>query len=75
MTRTLELSLSVDGEPIGNRRTVQKGEFSLSVPLEGISPGKHQLKITANTFVVPYDYAGADDFRPLSFRLLHITLS
>lgn len=74
MPEPLELALALDGRPAGARQTVARGAFSVSLPLGAVAPGVHELKITANTFVIPHDYMGADDFRPLSYKLSSITL-
>lgn len=75
MPQMLELNVSIDGRPVTQRPTVRQGEFSVIVPLADVTPGTHELRVAANTFVIPHDYMGADDFRPLSFKLLDITLT
>jgi glycosyltransferase involved in cell wall biosynthesis len=75
MPQPLELTLSVDGRRVSREVIAAGGAFSVRVPLGGAAPGDHELKVTANTFVIPYDYMGADDYRPLSFKLLNIKLT
>jgi glycosyltransferase involved in cell wall biosynthesis len=74
MPRPLELDIFVDGTPVGRERIGRYAEFSCSVSLAALTPGSHELKIVSNTFVVPHDYLGVDDFRPLSFKLLDLKL-
>lgn len=70
----LELTVAIDGAPRGSYRTVRQGAFTISIPLHGLAPGAHEMRVTANTFVTPYDYMGADDHRPLSFKPQSVTL-
>lgn len=74
MPVALELSFSLDGQALGTQRAVRQGGFSVKVPLRGVTAGEHQLRVTANTFVTPNEYMGAEDHRPLSYKLKGLTL-
>lgn len=74
MPVTLELSFSLDGNALGTRRAVRQGAFSIRIPLQGAAVGEHELRVTANTFVTPYESVGAEDYRPLSYKLKGVTL-
>ncbi|MGE3507842.1 MAG: glycosyltransferase family 2 protein [Vicinamibacterales bacterium] len=71
----LELTIAVDGREVGTQRPGGGGEFVLVVPLAGLEPGAHELTIASNTFVVPFDYVAAEDYRPLAFKLRNIRLN
>lgn len=74
MPVTLELSFSLGGKALRTQRAVRQGAFTVRVPLEGTAAGEHELRVTANTFVTPYEYMGAADHRPLSYKLKGVTL-
>lgn len=74
MPVTLELSFSLDGKALGTQRAVRQGAFAIRIPLQGVAVGEHELRVTANTFVTPYEYMGAEDHRALSYKLKGVTL-
>ena len=43
--------------------------------LGDVAPGRHELKVMSSTFVVPHDYMGIGDYRPLSFKLTKLKLT
>jgi glycosyltransferase involved in cell wall biosynthesis len=49
------------------------GGMALLAPVEGLGPGRHELVLRARAFVVPDDYLGNRDYRPLSYRLLAVS--
>jgi glycosyltransferase involved in cell wall biosynthesis len=75
LPRPLEFQLFVDQAPVGRGHAGRQQEFILKLPLGNLAPGRHELKIVANTFVVPHDYMGVQDFRPLVFKLSQLTVT
>jgi hypothetical protein len=75
LPRPLELDLFIDGQLLGRQRIGRKKEFALRLPLNAIVLGSHELKIVSNVYSVPDTFLGNGDFRPLSFRLRHLTLT
>jgi glycosyltransferase involved in cell wall biosynthesis len=74
MPRPLEFQFYIDQVPVGRSRAGRQTQFKLTLPLGSIAPGRHELKIAANTSIVPYEYLGIQDFRPLVFKLGELTL-
>jgi glycosyltransferase involved in cell wall biosynthesis len=74
MPVTLELSFSLDGRALGTQHATRQGAFAVRIPLDGVAAGQHELRVTANTYVTPYEYTGAEDHRPLSYKLKDLTL-
>jgi glycosyltransferase involved in cell wall biosynthesis len=68
----LRLELVVDGHVVSVADTEGLDKFELRVALPEVTPGPRQILIHANTFLVPHDLWGNNDFRPLSFRLQDI---
>jgi len=65
----LTLMAAIDGRPVSQGRLTAAGPFSLALPVAGLEPGPHRLEVTSNWFLVPDDYWGNGDFRPLAFHL------
>jgi glycosyltransferase involved in cell wall biosynthesis len=59
----------LDGQLIHECRATQHVSFSLEVPLSHWRRGERELKIVCSSFLVPHDYLGNCDFRPLSLKL------
>jgi glycosyltransferase involved in cell wall biosynthesis len=76
-----DVRLYIDGQPLAGRRGPEtragRGgeEFSVTAPLEGLSPGDHRLTVRSGSFVIPHEYRCDGDFRPLSFRLRELALA
>ena len=68
----LDLELSVNGQSLGRRRIQDRNEFSIQWHVVGFPPGRHQFRIAASSFMVPHDYFGNQDFRPLSYRVTRL---
>jgi glycosyltransferase involved in cell wall biosynthesis len=69
-----DIRLYIDGQPIAGQHC--DGEpFTVTAPLEGLSPGAHQLTVRSSSFIVPHEYLCNGDFRPLSFRLRGLVLT
>jgi hypothetical protein len=75
LRRPLELEAFIDNRPLGRSRVGQTGPFAVSWNLSGVRPGPHELRIKASTFAVPHEYSGNLDFRPLSYRVVQLTLA
>ena len=71
----LELEAFLDGHSLGRQQVGQRAEFDLTWPVSNITPGPHQLRIAANTFLVPHDHFGNQDYRPLSYRVNRVGLT
>jgi glycosyltransferase involved in cell wall biosynthesis len=70
----LELELTVDGRSLGSQRILSRNEFSIEWPVIGLPAGRHRFRITASQFMVPHDYFGNGDFRPLSYRVSRVEI-
>jgi glycosyltransferase involved in cell wall biosynthesis len=70
----LDLELSVDGRSLGRQRIQDRDEFSVEWHVAGLPAGRHQFRIVASRFMVPHDYFGNRDFRPLSYRVTRLAL-
>jgi glycosyltransferase involved in cell wall biosynthesis len=75
MPRPVEIGVYLDGVRIGRSRIGRGQSFEVAIPLGNVAPGRHELKIVSNTFVVPHDYMGVDDYRPLAFKLKELALA
>jgi len=65
----LTLELQIDGRTVSVIDTKGREKFELRVAVPDGPPGSRHVLIQANTFMVPHDLWGNNDFRPLSFRL------
>jgi glycosyltransferase involved in cell wall biosynthesis len=65
----LTLALFLDGELLGRGEAAPGPSFSISVPLAGVTPGRHELRVEASASVVPDRHLGNRDHRPLAFHL------
>jgi glycosyltransferase involved in cell wall biosynthesis len=70
----LDLELSVNGRSLGRRRIQDRNEFSIQWHVADVPAGRHQFRIAASSFMVPHDYFGNQDFRPLSYRVTRLEL-
>jgi len=71
LRRPLELEAFLDGHSLG-RKPVGKSDFSVAWDLASVPAGPHEVRIAASAFVVPHDYLGNQDYRPLSYRVVAI---
>jgi len=69
-----DVRLELDGVALSCRRLDRGGEFVITAGLEGLLGGRHRLTILTRPFVIPHDYLGNGDFRPVAFRLEALTL-
>jgi glycosyltransferase involved in cell wall biosynthesis len=72
LPRPLVLEAFADGRSLGRRTIGRKSEFEVEWGLDGLSRGTHEVRLAANTFVVPHEYFGNQDFRPLSYRVVRL---
>lgn len=75
MPSPLEVNLYLDDRHVHCEQVGRGQTFALSVPLGDVAPGRHELKVVSSTFVVPHDYMGIGDYRPLSFKLTKLKLT
>lgn len=66
---TSAIEVSLDGNVVAHYRASGPGVFTIGAALTGLKPGSHALRITTRPTLVPHDYTGFDDLRPLGFRL------
>jgi glycosyltransferase involved in cell wall biosynthesis len=71
----LELALSLDGRPLGRFVAGRAGGFVVAASLDGVPPGRHELRVEANRFLVLHDFRGNGDFRPVSYKLRRLSVS
>lgn len=74
MPRAVAIELFVDGAPIAREQLGRGQAFKLSIALPPLAAGPHELKLVSNTFIVPYNYFGIDDYRPLAFKLKELAV-
>jgi glycosyltransferase involved in cell wall biosynthesis len=67
--RGMTLAFFLDGQPLAHRDAGRGSSFAITVPLTGVSPGPHQLRVEASACVIPDRHLGNRDRRPLAFRL------
>ena len=65
----LALAFFVDGQSFGRHEVGRGPGFTMTVPLTGVAPGPHELRVEASAWVVPDRHFGNHDYRPLSYRL------
>ena len=70
----LDLEAFVDGRSLGRQRVEKTNEFSFRWSVVGLPTGRHQFQVVASTFMVPHDYFGDRDFRPLAYRVTRLEL-
>ena len=71
----LQLEVLIDGRLAGRFHIHRRRTFSLRIDLAHLTPGDHELEVVADSFLIPHDFVGKGDRRPLSFRLQQIRLS
>ena len=69
MPKMVAIEIFLDGKSLGKHELGRGQSFEIAIPLPPTEPGHHELKIVSNTFVVPYNYFGINDYRPLAFKL------
>jgi hypothetical protein len=75
LPRALELQIYIDQTLVNHGHVGHQPAFTLEVPLGNLTPGRHELKIVANTSIVPFEFLGVQDFRPLVFKLSELSLT
>jgi glycosyltransferase involved in cell wall biosynthesis len=70
----LDLRFYLDGKLLARRQVPARERFSLKVELGFIPAGEHELEIAADGFVVPHDYRGNRDTRPVAYRVAEMYL-
>src|SRR5262249_47199077 len=68
LPRPFHIALTIDGREVSRHDLPEHRAFSLEVPLDGLAPGQHSLTVASGPGIVPRDYLGIDDDRPLCFR-------
>ena len=75
LPRGLVLDVSV-GDAVRDQIDLKgNSAFSRELSLDRLGPGRHQLVIRANCYVVPHSRWGNGDYRPLSYRLTECAVS
>ena len=72
MPGPFEIELRVDGRTVCRHRHRPGQAVALTVPLPDLEPGRHRLTLRCSTAVVLHDWTWAEDYRPLSLRLLRL---
>lgn len=70
----LTLDLWLDGRHVCRHHDRALSELSLRVPLQDVPPGEHDLTIVSSSYLVPHEYLGNGDYRPLSLRLKGLSM-
>lgn len=74
MPKPITIELFVNGNSIGRKALGYGQEFDFTIQLPPLAIGAHELKITSNTYIVPFNYFGVDDYRPLAFKLKELAV-
>jgi hypothetical protein len=75
LPRPFDVAVAIDGREVCRHHLSEHRPFSLAVPLEGLAPGEHRLAVTSGPAIVPRDYLGTEDDRPLCFRLRRLAVT
>ncbi len=67
-------ALYLDGQFIERGRVPPRGTLVLRAPLAGVGPARHEVRIESDAFIVPHDYLGNGDYRPLSLKVARLKL-
>jgi hypothetical protein len=73
--RPLEIEVRVDGRAVGRCAVGRRRAFRAVLPLGDVPPGDHDLRLVSNTFLVPDEFRGNEDFRPVSFKVRQLRLT
>jgi len=65
----MTLAFFLDGRPLARHEAGNGPSFAITVPLTGVPPGRHELRIETSACVIPDRHLGNRDHRPLAFRL------
>jgi glycosyltransferase involved in cell wall biosynthesis len=68
------LQVSIDDEVATHYQALEPGLFTINITLANLTPGPHRLRIISAPTVVPDDYTGLGDLRPLGFKLERLLL-
>ena len=74
LPRTTHLQVSIDDQAAAHFQVSGRGVFTIKMTLDNLTPGPHRLRIVSAPTVVPHDYTGFGDLRPLGFRLERLLL-
>jgi hypothetical protein len=70
MSRSLVLRVTLDGTFIGQAEIAEDGPFMRELPIPAqLTPGRHSIEISANTYVVYHRFLRNGDYRPLAWQL------
>lgn len=70
--RQFTIDLLVDDQPLALRLPARGDGFELQISIDHLKPGPHRLAIHSSAFVIPGEWTGMDDYRPVSFRLVRL---
>lgn len=70
----LDVDVYLAGRPVYQCRAARHVALDVELPLADVPPGEHELKVVSSAFVVPHDYLGNGDFRPLALKLNRLRL-
>lgn len=66
----LSIEAFIGDRSLGQRNAGSSPSFHIAWPVEGLAPKAYQVRLKANGFVVPHDYLGTHDYRPLSYHVV-----
>jgi glycosyltransferase involved in cell wall biosynthesis len=72
--RPLEIAVHVDGRLVLRHQQRRSKAIKIVVPVGGLTPGCHELKLTSSGWYMLSEYRGDKDYRPISFRLTGLWL-
>jgi glycosyltransferase involved in cell wall biosynthesis len=72
LAKPLTIEAFVDGRSLGARPADAGGAFHMVWPVTNLQPRAYQVRLKANGFVVPHDFLGTHDYRPLSYHVVSL---
>jgi len=65
----INVDVYVDERLVHQCRFLRPEPRLIGLPMSHLTPGCHELKIVSSTYMVPHEFHGNGDYRPLSLRL------
>jgi glycosyltransferase involved in cell wall biosynthesis len=71
----LTLTFAVPGAPPVSVHVEKDRAIHARLPIGHLTPGSHRLSVEATAYFVPHDLTGNGDYRPLSFKMVRVTVN
>ena len=66
------LDVFVDGYSCDSRMHEREANFEIRIPVKGLIPGPHEVRVTSSSWFVADDFLHNGDFRPLAFQVVKL---